>query len=160
MQNLPWTRMHLCEKCDTLLDLCMSSLRRGHANHLCIVPILTDDLRRGSKFRNCWLQRRPVFNRAIRCILVARAALDGTVQILWGTGSKDRNCRPGVIGKRVSIELHARILELRCSPRSHSGAARTTIPDDVDQNLPLARALIDGSACSFAGGPTAPERKH
>ena len=32
----------------TLLDLCVSSLRRGHANLLCIVPILTDDLRRGS----------------------------------------------------------------------------------------------------------------
>merc|ERR1719433_224933 len=30
----------------TLLDLCVSSLRRGHANLLCIVPILTDDPRR------------------------------------------------------------------------------------------------------------------
>jgi hypothetical protein len=29
----------------TLLDLCVSSLRRGHANLLCIVPILTDDPR-------------------------------------------------------------------------------------------------------------------
>ena len=27
----------------TLLDLCVSSLRRGHANLLCIVPILSDD---------------------------------------------------------------------------------------------------------------------
>jgi hypothetical protein len=36
------------EKLVTLLDLCVSSLRRGHANLLCIVPILTDDLRRGS----------------------------------------------------------------------------------------------------------------
>ena len=32
----------------TLLDLCVSSLRRGHANLLCIVPILTDDPRRES----------------------------------------------------------------------------------------------------------------
>ena len=32
-----------------ILDLCVSSLRRGHANLLCIVPILADDLRRGSK---------------------------------------------------------------------------------------------------------------
>ena len=39
------------KKCDTLLDLCVSSLRRGHANLLCIVPILTDDLRRGSSSR-------------------------------------------------------------------------------------------------------------
>ena len=34
----------------TLLDLCVSSLRRGHANLLCIVPILTDDPRRESKY--------------------------------------------------------------------------------------------------------------
>jgi len=33
---------------DTLLDMCVSSLRRGHANLLCIVPILTDDPRRES----------------------------------------------------------------------------------------------------------------
>ena len=32
----------------TLLDLCVSSLRRGHANLLCIVPSLTDDPRRES----------------------------------------------------------------------------------------------------------------
>ena len=32
----------------TLLDLCVSSLRRVHANLLCIVPILTDDPRRES----------------------------------------------------------------------------------------------------------------
>ena len=32
----------------TLLDLSVSSLRRGHANLLCIVPILTDDPRRES----------------------------------------------------------------------------------------------------------------
>ena len=34
--------------CFALLDLCVSSLRRGHANLLCIVPILTDDPRRES----------------------------------------------------------------------------------------------------------------
>ena len=32
----------------TLLDLCVSSLRRGYANILCIVPICTDDPRRES----------------------------------------------------------------------------------------------------------------
>ena len=37
------------KKFDTLLDLCVSSLRRGHANLLCIVPILTDDPRRESR---------------------------------------------------------------------------------------------------------------
>ena len=40
------------KKLFTLLDLCVSSLRRGHANLLCIVPILTDDPRRESK-RQC-----------------------------------------------------------------------------------------------------------
>ena len=57
------------KKMFTLLDLCVSSLRRGHANLLCIVPILTDDPRRESN-RHCadkdqlfffsdvvWLQR-------------------------------------------------------------------------------------------------------
>ncbi len=37
-----------CQELFTLLDLCVSSLRRGHANLLCIVPILTDDPRRVS----------------------------------------------------------------------------------------------------------------
>ena len=37
----------------TLLDLCVSSLRRGHANLLCIVPILTDDPRRESENKRC-----------------------------------------------------------------------------------------------------------
>jgi len=31
------------KKLSTLLDLCVSSLRRGHANMICIVAILTDD---------------------------------------------------------------------------------------------------------------------
>ena len=46
LSKKPTRRQH--KKLDTLLDLCVSSLRRGHANLLCIVPILTDDLRRGS----------------------------------------------------------------------------------------------------------------
>ena len=37
----------------TLFDLCVSSLRRGHANLLCIVPILTDDPRRESEDARC-----------------------------------------------------------------------------------------------------------
>ena len=32
----------------TLLELCVSSLRGGHANLLCILPSLTDDPRRES----------------------------------------------------------------------------------------------------------------
>ena len=37
-----------CKKLVTLLDLSVSSLRRGHGNLLCIVPSLTDDPRRES----------------------------------------------------------------------------------------------------------------
>ena len=39
----------------TLLDLCVSSLRRGHANLLCIVPILTDDPRRESLYTHIYI---------------------------------------------------------------------------------------------------------
>ena len=38
----------LHKKLGTLLHLCVSSLRRGHADLLCIVPILSDDPRRES----------------------------------------------------------------------------------------------------------------
>ena len=43
-----WNGAARRKKTITLLDLCVSSLRRGHANLLCIVPILTDDPRRES----------------------------------------------------------------------------------------------------------------
>ena len=45
----------------TLLDLCVSSLRRGHANLLCIVPSLTDDPRKESSarlLRSTWRRAR------------------------------------------------------------------------------------------------------
>ena len=48
-----------CKKLVSLLDLCVSSLRRGHANLLCIVPILTDDPRRESE--RCE-------NKVLRCL--------------------------------------------------------------------------------------------
>ena len=47
---LVFARTAKSKKISTLLDLCVSSLRRGHANLLCIVPILTDDPRRESKW--------------------------------------------------------------------------------------------------------------
>ena len=48
LRRAAWLRLEKCKKLVTLLDLCVSSLRRGHANLLCIVPILTDDPRRES----------------------------------------------------------------------------------------------------------------
>ena len=49
--TLSATSARIFKKLFTLLDLCVSSLRRGHANLLCIVPILTDDPRRESEWR-------------------------------------------------------------------------------------------------------------
>ena len=52
------------------LDLCVSSLRRGHANLLCIVPILTGDPRIPSLQcseagnRPSWLARRRFCSKA------------------------------------------------------------------------------------------------
>jgi len=40
-----WDKKIAKKNCDTLLDVSVSSLRRGHANLLCIVPILADDPR-------------------------------------------------------------------------------------------------------------------
>ena len=48
----------LPNKLFTHLDLCVSSLRRGHANLLCLAPMLTDDPRRES--RMCLFRRRSV----------------------------------------------------------------------------------------------------
>ena len=56
----------------TLLDLCVSSLRRGHANLLCIVPILTDDPRRESGEHACLKHTRLASSRrfALACAAV------------------------------------------------------------------------------------------
>ena len=43
--KLSWRTCVSKKNLTTLLDLCVSSLRRGHANLLCIVPILADDPR-------------------------------------------------------------------------------------------------------------------
>ena len=46
-----------CKKLSTLFDLCVSSLRRGHANLLCIVPILSDDpLRESVMLARCGIR--------------------------------------------------------------------------------------------------------
>ena len=54
-----------CKQLVSLLDLCVSSLRRGHANLLCVVPILTDDPRRESKvwLRGAFLKKPLCFHR-------------------------------------------------------------------------------------------------
>ena len=54
----------------TLLDLCVSSLRRGHANLLCVVPIFTDDPRRKS-------------HNPIRCITQYSRVAEGKFEITF-----------------------------------------------------------------------------
>ena len=44
--------IQLIKKMSNASRFCVSSLRRGHANLLCIVPILADDLFRGSNCSN------------------------------------------------------------------------------------------------------------
>ena len=58
-QGLPCCTWH--RKLFALLDVCVSSLRRGHANILCIVPSLTDDPRRESSqvIRDCYFVTAP-----------------------------------------------------------------------------------------------------
>ena len=118
------------KKFSTLPDLCVSSLRRGHANLLCIVPILTDDPRRESNFSGtpnfepicfgCWPART--------CLPQARTLLTSEVKrrrvgqsserrLGNGRGSKRpqgpfRFCRPSVFCLtgpfRLSRELNPR----------------------------------------------------
>ena len=47
--------LHVTLKLFTLLDLCVSSLREGHANILCIVPMFMDDPRRESRKCVLWV---------------------------------------------------------------------------------------------------------
>ena len=60
----------LFEKLFTILDLCVSSLRRGHANLLCIVPIFSDSPRRGSGMHRDTRGRRWDHHRAFAVWLV------------------------------------------------------------------------------------------
>ena len=68
--------MHWCrrsgnvQKSSTLLDLCVPSLRRGHANLLCIVPILTDVPRKDSIcfFKNSYFCLLSYDNWLIWCV--------------------------------------------------------------------------------------------
>ena len=50
------------EKLFGLLDLCVSSLRRGHANLFCLVPILRDDPRRAHTRHPGGVQSRKASN--------------------------------------------------------------------------------------------------
>ena len=54
----------------TLIDLCVSSLRRAHDNIICIVPIVTDDPRRDS-----FLHRIRLYNVIVYDIMLDYSVL-------------------------------------------------------------------------------------
>ena len=54
-------KTNITEALFTLLDLCVSSFPRGHANNICIVPMSTDDPRRESFWHvGCWNDNNPL----------------------------------------------------------------------------------------------------
>ena len=84
------------KKISTLLDLCVSSLRRGHANLLCIVPILTDDPRRESNCRGCCMlrcivcRRRPYRVECTGSLSTSEVKRRRARSVLgWGTARED-----------------------------------------------------------------------
>ena len=87
----------------TLLDLCVSSLRRGHANLLCIAPILTDDPRRESgifldaKGTKLWptcakLAPKPLLPRGDPGTHLAPSGLSTQLARLWPRWHRGRTC--------------------------------------------------------------------
>ena len=90
----------------TLLDLCVSSLRRGHANLLCIVPILTDDPRRESNGRqrgNVQVPRITVRDSGVAAVVVRSwvvAAVTGQIMRASSGGGHSNGC--GVSSTRSS----------------------------------------------------------
>ena len=118
----------------------MSSLRRGHANLLCIVPILADDLFRGSKCR----VTRDIYRAHIAgfCFLWAPLAKCGRHCGLFGRGPRragplskyqvpgpwvGRGSEPGPVDRQ-----HGRVVKAldsksngHCPRRFESGCCRT-----------------------------------
>ena len=74
------TRTKVTKKLFTLLDLCVSSLRRGHANLLCIVPILTDDPRRESK--KCYFLQS-LLTSGIKCSCPVPSSWENHGSMFW-----------------------------------------------------------------------------
>ena len=100
----------------TLLDLCVSSLRRGHANFLCIAPILTDDPRRESLIVDTTLKavlpasvKKTLLRKTIHVeILAFRASNQGLdcsfCRWVAGHGLAEKNC---VFHRHRHLELKA-----------------------------------------------------
>ena len=106
--SLHFSVSSLKKKLFTLLDLCVSSLRRGHANLLCIVPILSDDLERlrffPLSFRGC-----PRISNGFRDCFVLRLSLKKEYIIPglnWGPLACEASVittRPMMLGERHQL---------------------------------------------------------
>ena len=128
----------MAKKLFTLLDLCVSSLRRGHANLLCIVPILTDDPRRESKQRttkDCRQDRQNNQNTAAHNRELCQKSWNGlrslvaivTVAILaqgtsWAVAVTQAFLLPGSILRKRALRNNVRQGKLRCKARQGVGA--------------------------------------
>ena len=106
---------NVAKKFSTLPDLCVSSLRRGHANLLCIVPILTDDPRRES------VRARIPFGRLVRLTAAETrykergskpTGFDGCVRVfprlmsLVNNGNKKRILKPAARAGGRTVPSH------------------------------------------------------
>ena len=89
----------LGKKCDTLLDLCVSSLRRGHANLLCIVPILTDVPRKESEGGSGHEPNEAIYREA-RAKGGHRAKANDLPVIVWFSCLENHLCQVELIAER------------------------------------------------------------
>ena len=100
----------------------MSSLRRGHANLLCIVPILADDLFRGS---------------TCRIPVASSNAMGKSLSFLWHFPKKYRNAK-GAVGESNPRPLppEGRIIPLDQRPK------RKASNEDRTRDLVLTRHML------------------
>ena len=120
----------------TLLDLCVSSLRRGHANLLCIVPILSDDLRGESNKWGFATIKRRIVKPGIRGRVARAARLEST---RWGnrtgraadSGSEGRRFKAGLGEFRVGGHGLEGLSCDRCQRRALRGQKNLVILLDM-----------------------------
>ena len=83
----------------TLLDLCVSSLRRGRVNLLCTVPTLTDDPRRESTWQGCRKKRpRPKAQGRLHRSFLAALAVTALATV-----HRDVRACAAEVGNRVGV---------------------------------------------------------
>ena len=125
------------KKFDTLLDLCVSSLRRGHANLLYIVPILSDDPRRESS-RKAFLAAstistfKPRFGRRVGCrskvyFLIEDVNANVNSGLMPVTLELGRRCKLHLPGSCMLMALPSQAGK----PQGHCGVKHGVLVDNV-----------------------------